>query len=565
MTLPSTTLTRVDGSLGFAPPDLSGVHVVMGASTAGTDNDLVGASTPDGFVTAFGRGKMVEAACHSLVNAGGPIYGMQIEADIAGSISDFDATLVDAATGTITDNSSAPNDAYEIRIEITRTGTLGTGAFRYSLDGQDTYSPEIAIPLSGDYDIDDSGISITFVPGGGAVYFEEGDVHDATTVAPHYSTEALVSALDALHADNTEWEFIHLCGAPAPQTSSVTESNPAGPNVTVTGTPVLWVDVIVRMTLGGILATAEFEYSLDGGATYSDDIVTAATYVLGDTGLTLNFAAGTYVLNDEYSFHTYTALAALASTLSTKMTEFNTAARYVFAVMETPSDIDDDILATCFENFSDPLVTVCAGDAEITSSIDGRILRRSSANAYCARLAKISISTDPAETDPAGDAGGALPSSIVSIHRDEYVTPALDEARFTTLRTEVDIPGFWVSNGNTMAPVQSDYSLQQNVRVINAGSRAGRRKLFSYQSAKIPLDPVTGLIDEIYARTVDKAVAKSVKDSLGDNIIRARFVTNRSDNIASTKKLRGKLYILPYAYAKEVEVDIGFENPALGA
>ncbi len=566
MTLPSTTLNRVDGSLGFAPPDLSGVHVAIGTSSAGTENDLVGASTPDAFVDAFGSGKMVEAAVHSLVHAGGPIYGMRVETDVPGEISDFEATLVDAATGTIVDDSSAPYDAYSIRIEITRTGTLGTGAFRYSLDGQDTYSPEIAIPLSGDYTIEDSGISITFVPGGGAVYFEEGDVHDATTTAPHYTTTALEAALDALHADNTEWEFLHLCGTPAPQTSSVTESNPAGPNITVTGTPTVWVDVIVEIMLGGALLTATYRYSLDGGATYTDAAVTpAATFEIPNTGLTLNFAAGTYVLGNTYTFHTWTSIAALASLLSTKLTEFNTASRYVFGVMETPSDIDDDILKLAFANFVDPLVTVAAGDAEITSSIDGKILRRSSANLYCARLSKISISIDPAETDPAGEAGGALPSSCLSIYRDEYVTPSLDEARFTTLRTEVEIPGFWVTNGNTMAPLQSDYSLQQNVRVINAGSRVARRKLFTYQSKRIPLDTETGLIDEVFARTVDKAVAKSVKDALGDNIIRARFVTNRTDNIASTKHLRGKLYLLPYAYAKEVSADIGFENPALGA
>ena len=77
--------------------------------------------------------------------------------------------------------------------------------------------------------------------------------------------------------------------------------------VTFTGTPVLTADIKIKVMKTGDRGTAEFVYSVDNGETYTDQkILTAATYVIGSTGITANFTTSTvleYVAGDVYGIH----------------------------------------------------------------------------------------------------------------------------------------------------------------------------------------------------------------------------------------------------------------------
>lgn len=84
-----------------------------------------------------------------------------------------------------------------------------------------------------------------------------------------------------------------------PQTfnvGTVTESVPADPNITVTGRALGFapIKLVIAIVGGGVVGTATFKYSLDNGTTWSATVPTASTIALGTTGLTANFAAGTY-------------------------------------------------------------------------------------------------------------------------------------------------------------------------------------------------------------------------------------------------------------------------------
>jgi len=89
-----------------------------------------------------------------------------------------------------------------------------------------------------------------------------------------------------------------------------TGTGPAG-TVTMTGTPLTTVETIrglvgqpifinIVIVLGGAVATATFQYAVNGGG-MSATTTTAASVAIPN-GLTINFAAGTYVLGDTYSF-----------------------------------------------------------------------------------------------------------------------------------------------------------------------------------------------------------------------------------------------------------------------
>lgn len=99
---------------------------------------------------------------------------------------------------------------------------------------------------------------------------------------------------------------IYLAGSSGPvsttDTNSAVTQTGSGPLVTVTGTPTIDVYGRVKVIAGGIVGAATFQYSLDGGATWSATITTAATYALTGTGLTLGFPAGTYVVGTTYAW-----------------------------------------------------------------------------------------------------------------------------------------------------------------------------------------------------------------------------------------------------------------------
>jgi len=112
-------------------------------------------------------------------------------------------------------NGHGAHDDYEVIVEILKTGTVATGTFRYSLDDGRSYSGEFVIPSAGDFDIPFADITITFTPGAGAIFFEDGDVFEFDVNAPYYAVVDLATAVTALLAQSLEFPFATLTGTPA--------------------------------------------------------------------------------------------------------------------------------------------------------------------------------------------------------------------------------------------------------------------------------------------------------------------------------------------------------------
>ena len=118
--------------------------------------------------------------------------------------------------------STTPADAFEVVVEITRAGVTlaaATAAFRYSLDGGDTFSPEIAVPTGGTYVLPDTGLAITFSNGAGNA-FVAGDSLAVQTSAPGFTLGELQAALAAIGAGADEWEFVHVVGTATAATAA---------------------------------------------------------------------------------------------------------------------------------------------------------------------------------------------------------------------------------------------------------------------------------------------------------------------------------------------------------
>lgn len=93
--------------------------------------------------------------------------------------------------------------------------------------------------------------------------------------------------------------------------SSVTHSVGTGPALTLSGFPWAARKFRAEVTTGATLVSGNmrFRWSDDNGSTWTSGVVGAATVLLGASGLTANFASGTYVNTDVYTWTTNTSYA----------------------------------------------------------------------------------------------------------------------------------------------------------------------------------------------------------------------------------------------------------------
>jgi hypothetical protein len=85
--------------------------------------------------------------------------------------------------------------------------------------------------------------------------------------------------------------------------SLMQETGGAAPDVNLSGTPTRLVDPRIEIndvSLGTSRGQAKFRWSEDGGLNWTSGVSTAASVALGTTGLTANFATGTYSTSNVY-------------------------------------------------------------------------------------------------------------------------------------------------------------------------------------------------------------------------------------------------------------------------
>lgn len=439
-----------------------------------------------------------------------------------------------------------------------------------------------------------------------------GDVHriygfsDLRTLTDTLGTGPLVEATAHALAVGGGVVYCVRCGSEStPGTfGAVTRTGTGTATLAITGSPLDAYELVVTITRAGAslaTATAAFQLSLDGGDNYSPEIAvpTAGAYPLAETGLTLTFGEGTFVVGDTFraasvapGFNlteltaalqalladprtwkfvhvvgqaaTATGSAALASALDMQMTAAQNAYRFTYALLEAAA-VPDAALLDAFRSVASVRVMACAGFTELTSVLSGRQLRRHAAWPIAARRARV-----PMHEDTGRVATGALPG-VLRLYRDEQVTPGLD-ARFATLRTIIGKQGFFVTNGRVLAPSGSDFDLAQNREVMDVACAVARTGLLEYVNDSIRVNPANvkppatpGGVDERDARAIESRVGGLLRATLlaPGSASAVTVAINRTDNLLSTRTLRAKVRVLPLGYAKFIEADLGFVNPAL--
>lgn len=219
------------------------------------------------------------------------------------SISDVRVTIQDGALGTLP---LGPNTT-RVKVGVSTSGTAGTLYTINSVDDARTYLGAGPLAEACAYDVQIGGPGIIACP-------------IVANVAANSS--GFSGSGTATHSAGT------------------------GPAITLTGTPIRPYDVqVVCNVTAGARGTAYISYSLDGGVSWSPQVITAATVALYEppytsagisTGITLNIASGTFVTTDVYSFRAFgahydsttsnggTGLAAVFAALSADPRDFTT-------------------------------------------------------------------------------------------------------------------------------------------------------------------------------------------------------------------------------------------------
>lgn len=368
-------------------------------------------------------------------------------------------------------------------------------------------------------------------------------------------------------------------------------------------------DFIFEVIAGGTIGTAgiTYRYSLDNGENYSPitALGTANTLTL-DGNVGLDFGAGTLVAGDTFSVRTtapaaddtelLAALTALgqsalawdlvyvtgatdatsAGVIETWISGLVAAGKYrgYFANTRTPNAGESEAtyaaaLAADFSSFATTYGTICAGAADIVSSVSGRNYRRPIAHYVAAAHSNISEEANLAALDTEGPAAGVSVRDSLGNprHHDEAINPGLDDSRFCVLRTWDQEPGVYVNIPRLMSSAGSDFQLMPHRRVMNLALEAATAYMRRRLSKPVRVDAATGYIREVDAAEIDRGLTAAVGGVLLAKP-KASSVTgsvSRTDAILSTNTLTANLSVVPLGYPTAINLTVGFTNPALAA
>lgn len=381
----------------------------------------------------------------------------------------------------------------------------------------------------------------------------------------------------------------------ATQTGTATLGTPAGAAYDAYSMIITIIDAGATL----VAATATFKYSLDGGRTYSGTIAmpSSGVYAVPNTNLTLtwSYTSGTaFVAGDSwtvavtgpastlnevmtamdaliadtqevFNYHVLgipadlTAAAALFAALEAKLiAAASTYFKYGYGTMELPVGTDAANKAGMLSS-AGVRTEVAAGYLNLTSAVNGSAYTRPAGWVSTARAAAVPPSEDLGRVATGPVAG------IVALTRDEYKTPLLDAAGMTTLRTIVGLSGFFVTTGRLKVTVGSDFSLIQYRRVMDIASRTIRLGQLRYLNDSIVVDKTTGHITDGAANQINAYLEQRLRAALTSPGYASdvSVEVDKTTNILSTQTLVVRYRVVPLGYAKTINGEVGFSNPAL--
>lgn len=398
---------------------------------------------------------------------------------------------------------------------------------------------------------------------------------------------------------------LRLAGSVAATKSSVTvaRTSTSTGTVALTGTALDTYDAKVEIRSTGALGVAQFRYTLDGGLTYSGDIIvpSGGSYTLANTGIGLTFTAnsGPIILEkgDTFSFTTTeptfgttdlatgmdavkadnTPLAAIilsgqfatassAATVAAAMAVHASALFQLYRPVRFMMDAGDEAVATvktAFAAFSSDRASLGYRRCALTSAKP--IIGRGSPKCSVVRALAARAGASLLSTDLAWYSAGAL-AGCQSITHNEYLSELMDIDGFSTLRTHQGIPGFFPTNVRLRSAPGSDYQYWQHGRVMDAATTTAYIALLPYLSSSVRTI-AGGKIDPRDAGSWEAKVYDALRTVLLDpdnaqgtqgHVSALDVAIDRNNNVLASGTVKVKVAIQPLGYAKYIVNELSF-------
>lgn len=204
--------TVTDGLMGFGNTIGTGVHIKIGASPVQSEEPIIitSANRLEYMTKNLGLSPLRDAVMDSIENGASKIICIPVQPSAQGEIKALEPKITEHS-GTVTIDGK-PNNRFGIVVKITGRGTLNEASFKYSINGGYTYSEERTVPLSGEFELPDTGLKILFAVGDTQIYEVE-DTYEWQTSAPSLTNEDLMKGVNRIRNIKQEAELVHIVGA----------------------------------------------------------------------------------------------------------------------------------------------------------------------------------------------------------------------------------------------------------------------------------------------------------------------------------------------------------------
>lgn len=204
----SVNVNVEDGNLGRSTVEGRGVQVTIGVSNVKSTVPLLITNTmkPDVIKEKLGYTPLADACMDAAENGLKENYAIPVTANVQGTVGKITHSGDGAGSISVEGN---PNNVYQVIVEITETGDLNNGMFRYSIDGGNTFSMEQMIPMTGTYELSKTGLVLKFSE---SVEFKEGDAYSFETTEPVLNNQSVLQAVESLKNSNISFELVHIVG-----------------------------------------------------------------------------------------------------------------------------------------------------------------------------------------------------------------------------------------------------------------------------------------------------------------------------------------------------------------
>jgi hypothetical protein len=626
--LPGAKLVVVDGNLALVElvPDKP---LVIGPAISGAPGTLYTFAQPTAVVSTLTAGQACTCAAHILDVAGGSVDVMLTAASVPGVIS----AVTQIGSGPAITVAITDRDASQVwSIEDPATTPIyvdETADFNSSAAGDvDVYpateatGDQLAIGFNAPFRKVTFTISTSGTDGTTVYKYWNGTAWTALAGVTDGTTDftAAPGTYTVTWTMPTDWEARSINGSASlfyivAEVGTVYTINPVltqgrisdhGPND--------FFNVQVEPVLGGSLGTATFRYSLDADAasvaantnTWSETrtIPAGATFVVPNSGITVTFAAGTYVagtkytftctpptfnsadldlardalllVNDRWKFPVYAGMSATASAAATIASaiightdDLADTFRLLRALVHTGNDTEANVL-TAFDTVEDLRLGVfhSTENLQVANPIEGwrKPLMPTLYNA-AAMAAKFTRGTNIGWVGLGGPPNGGRKPKVSAITFDERKAgEQLHNKKINATTTHIGKTGFYFVNGLLKSPAGSDFRYLHWGMSFDLACETAIDGMMAYVNASLRVNPDgSGTIHPLDAEQIDtrinsllRPVVVLVVTEQGEGYFSAvEFKMDRTFEILQSKKIRGDLRTVPLANSEQVELTAG--------